>query len=84
VADSLHSSAPAAPTASHDAPLPARRAGLLETARAVLWSFFGVRGRKAHESDLATLNPVVVILMGVALAAAFVVGLIALVRFIVS
>jgi len=50
----------------------------------VLWSFFGVRGRKAHESDLGTLNPVVVILMGVALAAAFVVGLIALVRFIVS
>jgi hypothetical protein len=50
----------------------------------VLWSFFGVRGRNAHESDVATLNPVVVILMGVALAAAFVVGLIALVRFIVS
>jgi len=61
-----------------------RRAGLLGTARAVLWSFFGVRGRNAHESDVATLNPVVVILMGVALAAAFVVGLIALVRFIVS
>jgi len=49
----------------------ARQAGLLETARAVLWSFFGVRGRSAHESDLARLNPLYVILMGIVLAVSF-------------
>lgn len=63
---------------------PVRRAGMLETARAVLWSFFGVRARSAHETDAVRLNPLVVILTGVALAAVFVVGLITLVRFVVS
>ncbi len=60
------------------------RAGLLETARAVLWSFFGVRGRSAHEQDLARLNPLYVILMGLVLAIAFVLGLVALVRIVTS
>jgi hypothetical protein len=61
-----------------------REAGLFETARAVLWSFFGVRGRREHERDAVRLNPLYVILMGIALAAAFVLGLVALVRFVVS
>lgn len=61
-----------------------REAGLFETARAVLWSFFGVRGRRDHERDAVRLNPLYVILMGIALAAGFVVGLITLVRFVVS
>ncbi|MFM8548246.1 MAG: DUF2970 domain-containing protein [Betaproteobacteria bacterium] len=60
------------------------RAGLIETARAVLWSFVGVRGRHAHERDLARLNPVYVILMGLVLAAAFVLGLIMLVKIVTS
>jgi hypothetical protein len=50
----------------------------------VLWSFFGVRGRNAHESDLARLNPIYVILMGLVLAAAFVLGLIMLVKIVTS
>ncbi len=66
------------------APPSTRQAGFAETARAVLWSFFGVRARSAHESDAVRLNPVVVILMGIALAAAFVFGLTLLVRFVVS
>ena len=61
-----------------------REAGLFETARAVLWSFFGVRGRRDHERDAVRLNPLYVILMGVALAAGFVLGLVMLVRFVVS
>ena len=62
----------------------AREAGLLETARAVMWSFFGVRGRSEHERDAARLNPLYVILMGIVLAVGFVVGLVTLVRFVVS
>ena len=61
-----------------------RTAGFLETARAVLWSFFGVRGRRAHERDLARLNPIHVIVMGVVVAVAFVLGLITVVKLVVS
>lgn len=50
----------------------------------MLWSFVGVRGRHAHERDLARLNPVYVILMGLVLAAAFVLGLIMLVKIVTS
>jgi hypothetical protein len=60
------------------------RAGFIETARAVLWSFFGVRGRHGHERDLARLNPLYVILMGLLLAAALVLGLVALVKIVTS
>jgi hypothetical protein len=60
------------------------RAGVFETVRAVAWSFFGVRKGRDHEADMAKLNPVVVILTGVFLAACFVVGLIFLVRAVVS
>ena len=72
---------------SPDSPVassPERRAGVIATVRAVLWSFFGVRARSAHESDAVRLNPVAVILTGIALAAVFVVGLMTLVRFVVS
>lgn len=80
-----NASAQAQPAGSPPEPLrPAPKAGLLETARAVLWSFFGVRGRNAHESDLARLNPIYVILMGLVLAAAFVLGLIMLVKIVTS
>ncbi|HMS80336.1 MAG TPA: DUF2970 domain-containing protein, partial [Burkholderiaceae bacterium] len=52
--------------------------------KAVASSFFGVRGRRAHEQDMARLNPVVVIAVGIALAAAFVGTLIMIVRAVVS
>ena len=60
------------------------RASVLETVRAVAASFFGVRGRRAHEQDMARLNPVVVIAVGLVLAAAFVGTLIMIVRAVVS
>jgi hypothetical protein len=63
---------------------PAPRASVLETVKAVAASFFGVRGRRAHEQDMARLNPVVVVAVGLGLAAAFVGTLIAIVRAVVS
>lgn len=60
------------------------RAGLLETVRAVAASFFGVRGRQAHERDLQRLNPVTVIAVGLLLAAAFVATLLFVVRLVVG
>ena len=61
-----------------------RSATLLQTVKAVGASFFGVRGRRAHEQDVARLNPVVVIGVGIALAAAFVASLLLVVRLVVS
>ena len=42
-----------------------RNAGFLQTIRAVLWSFLGVRKRSGYEQDATQLNPVVVIIAGV-------------------
>lgn len=61
-------------------PVPQRKAGFLDTMKAVGASFFGVRGRGAHERDLARLNPVHVIIAGLLLAAVFVLTLVAIVR----
>jgi hypothetical protein len=64
---------------------PARRkASLLDTVKAVGASFFGVRGSRAHEHDMSNLNPLHVILVGIALAAAFVLTLVLVVRSVVG
>ena len=61
-----------------------RRAGFLQTMRAVLWSFFGVRKRAGYEQDAAQLNPVHVIIAGIIAAAVFVAVLLLVVRTVVS
>jgi len=61
-----------------------RTASPLQVAKAVFWSFLGVRKRSAHESDVAQLKPAQVIVAGIIGAALFVLGLVLLVRFIVS
>ena len=52
----------------------------LQMVAAVLWSFFGVRQRAAHERDLAALKPLHVIVTGVLIAALFIGILLVLVR----
>ena len=61
-----------------------REAGFLDTVRAVLWSFFGVRRRSDYERDAARLNPVHVIIAGLIAAALFVFTLIMIVRAVTS
>jgi hypothetical protein len=61
-----------------------RKVRLGQTIGAVLWSFFGVRRSANHEADMAELNPLHVIAVGVIAAAIFVLGLIGLVQFITS
>ncbi len=61
-----------------------RKVRLGQTIGAVLWSFFGVRRSANHEADMAELNPLHVIAVGVVAAAIFVLGLIGLVQFITS
>jgi hypothetical protein len=72
------------PTPAPDAgtpPAPARST-FGQTLNAVLWGFLGVRKRRDLHTDATSVNPVHLILMGIALAAMFVTGLIVLVRFI--
>ncbi len=61
-----------------------RPVSFLQTMRAVAWSFFGVRRRADWEQDSAKLNPVHVIIAGVAGAVLFVLGIVLLVRWVVS
>jgi hypothetical protein len=61
-----------------------RKAGPLDIARAVFWSFLGIRKRAAHEKDAVTIRPVQVIIAGVIGAVIFVLSLVTLVRFITS
>jgi hypothetical protein len=61
-----------------------RKASLIDTVKAVGASFFGVRGRKAHEADVAKLNPIVVIAVGIALTALFVFTLLTIIKMVVK
>lgn len=61
-----------------------RPASLLQTFRAVAWSFFGIRRSAGHAQDMQTLNPVHVIVAGIISAALFVLALVLLVRWVVG
>lgn len=61
-----------------------RDAGPLDVARAVFWSFLGIRKRTAHEKDFVTLKPLQVIMAGIVGAVIFVICLVTLVRYITS
>ncbi len=70
---------------SHDLRNAAARKGSFgQTARAVAWSFFGVRRSVDHAQDVAKLNPVHVIIAGVLGAALFVLALVLLVQWVVG
>lgn len=62
----------------------ARKAGLLDTLKAVGASFFGVRANRAREHDMSNLNPLHVILVGIGLAATFVLVLVLIARAVVG
>jgi hypothetical protein len=61
-----------------------RKAGPLDVAKAVFWSFLGIRKRAAHEKDFVTLKPQQVIVAGIIGAVIFVLCLVTLVKFITS
>jgi hypothetical protein len=49
---------------SADKPPGARKPGLLQLARTVFWSFFGVRKRRDLDVDAGSLTPLQVIIAG--------------------
>ena len=62
----------------------ARKGSLLMTVRAVAWSFFGVRRSADHAQDVAKLNPVHLVIAGIAGAGIFVATLVLLVTWVVG
>ncbi len=61
-----------------------RRAGPLQVAKAVLWSFFGIRRSKDQDRDAVTITPLQIIVAGLIGAALLVVCLILVVRLVTS
>jgi hypothetical protein len=61
-----------------------RKASFGATMKAVFWSFFGVRKRRDYESDAAQLNPVHVIIAGIAGALSLIGLLVVIVRIVVA
>jgi hypothetical protein len=61
-----------------------RKGSFGQTMKAVAWSFFGVRKSTEFEKDATQINPIHVVLAGIVAAAIFVIGLILLVRMVVS
>lgn len=62
----------------------ARRGSFAQTLKAVAWSFFGVRRSSDYQKDITQLNPVHVVIVGLAGAAVFVLILVALVRWVIA
>ena len=60
------------------------RVSFFRAVQAVLWSFIGLRKNSEGQEDMAKLNPFHVFVVGISLALIFVVGLIALVNWVVA
>ncbi len=63
---------------------PPRKATPLQVAKAVFWSFLGIRKRAAHERDAVTLTLMQAVIAGIIGAVVLVLTLVMLVRFITS
>lgn len=50
----------------------------------VAWSFFGVRSNQGYRDDLAKVNPLHVVLVGLVAAVLLVIGLISLAKWVVA
>ena len=61
-----------------------RKASFADVAKAVFWSFFGVRKKKDYDSDSASISPVQVIVAGIVGAALFVLTLVMVVKLVTS
>ena len=61
-----------------------RRGSLLQTLRAVAWSFLGIRRSDGYAQDVSKLNPVHVVIAGVVGGLLFVLALVLLVRWVVG
>ena len=67
-----------------EGPVHRRKGSVLMTVKAVLWGFLGVRRNSDYQQDIARLNPIHIMVVGVVMALLFVLGLMALVNWVVA
>lgn len=60
------------------------KGSIWQTAKAVAWSFLGVRKNREFQDDIGRLNPFHIIVVGIVGALIFVLSLIALVNWVVA
>jgi len=60
------------------------KASFLHSVKVVAWSFFGIRSSKGYRDDLAKVNPMHVVIVGLVGALLLVVLLISLVKWVVA
>jgi len=61
-----------------------RKLNFFQTLKAVFWGFLGVRKGRGYEEDIARLNPLHLIVAGVIATVLFVLGLIAVARWVIG
>lgn len=61
-----------------------RPPSVLQTFKAVAWSFFGVRRSADHAQDVQKLNPLHLVIAGVVSAVLFIIALVMLVNWVVG
>ena len=62
----------------------ARKTSFLRSIKLVAWSFLGIRSRAGYQDDLAKVNPMHVVLVGLMGALLVVLGLITLATWVVA
>ena len=60
------------------------KASFFRTVKTVAWSFLGIRKKSESAEDMARVSPFHVIIVGIAAAMIFVLGLVALVNWVVT
>jgi len=65
-------------------PLHKRKGSILGTVKAVLWGFLGVRRKADYQDDIAKLNPLHLMVVGLVMALLFVFLLILIVNWVVA
>ncbi|MBS3910234.1 MAG: DUF2970 domain-containing protein [Hydrogenophaga sp.] len=65
-------------------PVHRRKGSISGTVKAVLWGFLGVRRNSDYQNDIAKLNPIHIMVVGVLMALLFVLALILLVNWVVA
>ncbi len=61
-----------------------KQSSFMLSIKLVAWSFLGIRSKKGYQDDLARVNPVHVVLVGIVSVLIIVVGLIGLVNWVVA
>ncbi len=61
-----------------------KKSSFLHSVKLVAWSFIGIRSNKGYRDDLAKVNPLHVVLVGIVGVLLLVVGLISLAKWVVG